>query len=237
VILSVKERIRTVPLFYGPIARLEEGEPRTRHLVRQGDDLVIDGFPRSANTYAYHAFCLAQKRHFRVGNHTHAAAQFHLARRYNVPAMLAIREPVGAVVSLTTYLKLESPRLPLERYIVFHRSVLRASDSFVVADFQDITTRFSHCVSRINQRFATRFRPGDDNCNDIAASIRGHERILSNHDGRPPGTRTTLPSSQKEVFHAKVRQALQSGRYAKLLASAHDLYQQLSEQSHLVRGP
>ena len=54
-----------------PVARLRgHGEP-----FDPGVDIVIEGFPRSANSVAVHAFRVAQDRPVRIAHHLHAPAQ------------------------------------------------------------------------------------------------------------------------------------------------------------------
>ncbi len=63
-----------------------------RRFVRRDSDVVIDGFERSANTFAYFAFMAANPTAHRVGHHTHSPAQFYWAARWGVPALLLLRE-------------------------------------------------------------------------------------------------------------------------------------------------
>ena len=52
--------------------------PRRKYrglLVDGGTQMVIEGFPRSGNTFAVFAFRHAQRRDIRVAHHLHAPAQ------------------------------------------------------------------------------------------------------------------------------------------------------------------
>jgi hypothetical protein len=94
-------RLKTLPLpsLTLPLARaLRRGE-----VVDARTDIVIEGFPASANTFAVAAFRLAQEpRYMRIAHHTHVPAQVIEATRLGVPAILLIREPMQAVLSVMT---------------------------------------------------------------------------------------------------------------------------------------
>src|SRR5580658_8003661 len=56
-------------------------------------ELVIDGFTRSATTFAVYAFQLAQDTPVQLAHHLHAPAQLIRAARRGVPAVALIRKP------------------------------------------------------------------------------------------------------------------------------------------------
>ena len=60
---------------------------------------MIDGYTRSASTYAVYAFQLSQARPVRVAHHLHAPAQLIEAARRGVPTLMVIREPRGALLA------------------------------------------------------------------------------------------------------------------------------------------
>lgn len=64
-------------------------------------DLVIDGFPRSANTWIYYNVQIAFPE-ARIAHHVHSWQQFLLARFYGIPSFLILREPDACVQSLVT---------------------------------------------------------------------------------------------------------------------------------------
>ena len=63
-------------------------------------DIVIEGFPRSANTFAVTAFELAQERPVTVAHHLHAAAHVVRAAQAGVPVIVLVRAPEDAIASV-----------------------------------------------------------------------------------------------------------------------------------------
>lgn len=131
---------------------------KSLRVARPGDDAVIDGFPRSSNTFATHAFFLTQGDDVKLGNHVHSAGQFVLAQRYRIPAMLVLRDPVQATLSLSVFDKRYTPPVAYYWYNLFHRKMLEL-EHFIVAPFEEVTSDFGVTIQRMNDRFGTSFAP------------------------------------------------------------------------------
>lgn len=104
-----------------PYLMLQRLRPRRRHLVVARDtEIVIEGYPRSANTFAVAAFMLAQERPVKMAHHLHAPAQVIRAVKWGIPTLLLIRQPEDAVLSLL----IREPGISAERalrdYIRFY---------------------------------------------------------------------------------------------------------------------
>ena len=111
-------------------------------LIGRHKALCIDGFPRSATTFAVAAFQFAQPQPIQVAHHSHAPAQVIAAARWGIPSLVTIRAPEESVLSTAVYLPYLTRGSALER----RTSILRAAvfpyrDTFVVGEFSDITTR------------------------------------------------------------------------------------------------
>lgn len=148
---------RNNPFVMGLFGRRNERPWNQRRVLRAGDDVLIDGFPRSANTFATYAFDAAQAERLKVGNHLHSPAQFKIASRNKIPAMLVIRDPVPSVISYMLYRPEIDARAGLMRYIYFHKPLHRLRDAFVVAPFEEVIRDFACSIDRLNERFGTQF--------------------------------------------------------------------------------
>jgi hypothetical protein len=116
-------------------------------------ELVIDGYTRSASTFAVYALQVAQPRPVRLAHHLHAPAQLIEAARRGVPALLLIREPRGAILSQLVREPGVALRDALVAYTRFHACLVPYLDRLLVADFETVTHDFGSVIRRLNSRF------------------------------------------------------------------------------------
>jgi hypothetical protein len=153
----VRSRLSEHPALYLPIARRRYPGP-SPEVIGPDTELVIDGYTRSASTFAVYAFQLAQDRPVRLAHHLHAPAQLLRAARTGVPALVLIREPQGTVLSQVVREPGVAVRDALVSYTRFYSRLIPCRDRFVVADFSEVTSDFGAVVRRLNARFDTSFR-------------------------------------------------------------------------------
>lgn len=191
-------------LFFG----LYSARPRYDGLlVGPETDLVIEGFPRSGNTFSVFAFKHAQSREVRVAHHLHAPAQILRAARLGIPALVLLRDPVDAVLSLMLRDPGFTAGRALRYYASFYETVARHGDGFVVGPFEEVTGDYGAVVGRINARFGTGFVPFDHtegNVERVFASIEASHRarrrdvVAEEQIARPSAARADLKASLKE---------------------------------------
>jgi hypothetical protein len=153
-------RVRTVasehPRIYLPFARRKYPGPSPR-VIGAETEVVIDGYTRSASTFAVYAFQVAQPRPVRLAHHLHAPAQLLEAARRGLPAILVIREPRGAVLSQVV----REPGVDLLdavwAYSRFYESLEPCREAFVVAGFDEVTSDFGAVVIRMNLTYGTSY--------------------------------------------------------------------------------
>ena len=154
-----RHRVRTqvfeYPALYLPFAR-HKYRGHSPEVISSETELVIDGYFRSANTFAVWAFQLSQERPVRLAHHLHAPAQLIAAARAGVPALLLLREPEGAILSELLYDRVALADA-LIAYSRFYTCLLPYLDSFVVGEFEQVTHDFAAVVRRLNERFGTGF--------------------------------------------------------------------------------
>lgn len=168
------------PSLYLSLARLFL-RPENKHLIVGKDtEIVIEGFPRSANTFAYRAFQMCQEREIRVAHHLHAPAQIIMAAKMNIPTVVQIRNPEDSVLSLVIRNPFISIKVALKQYILFYQAILPYRDHFVLAKFEDVTKNFGLIIRQINNKFDTRFREFEHNEKNVAMcyQIPSGDRII-----------------------------------------------------------
>jgi hypothetical protein len=127
--------------------------------IGSGTELVIDGYTRSATTFAVYAFQLSQDKPVRLAHHLHAPAQLIEAARRDIPALALIREPRGAILSQLIREPDVALRDALVAYARFYEHLLPYKARFVVGEFEQVTHDFGAVVRQLNRRFGTAFTP------------------------------------------------------------------------------
>jgi hypothetical protein len=133
-------------------------------LVRSpGVRVLIEGYPRSANSFTVAAFARAQgwpgSGGGRIAHHTHAPAHVLEAIRRGIPAIVLLRDPADAVLEFVVVKPDLSIRQALRGYLRFYAPLVAHADGFVTARFEEVTTDLGAVIARVNERFGTSFVP------------------------------------------------------------------------------
>jgi hypothetical protein len=158
------------PVLYLPLARISHrralnalgpgADPDAVPPVVDTDaDIVIEGYPRSANSFAVAAFRLAQERPVNIAHHRHVAAQVLGSIKLGVPTLVLIRAPEEAVPSLVARHPHVGMRGALLGYVRFYRPLIRHRTHIEWATFSEVTSDFGAVIRRINARYGTNFHP------------------------------------------------------------------------------
>jgi hypothetical protein len=191
-----------------PAARLRgRGEPFDANV-----DIVIEGYPRSANSFAVHAFRVAQDRPVRIAHHLHAPAQVIAATRASVPALVLVREPQDAVLEFVIAKGYVSIRQALRGYIRFYAPLVPLRGEFVVGPFQDVTTDFGRVMAEVNRAFGTSFRTFEHTDANVRSSFEAIEsdwamrlplgEAFERKVGRPSRLRERMKADLRPVYWA-----------------------------------
>ncbi len=126
------------------------------HRLKSDTELILEGFPRCANSFAVLAFQELQPGSVRLAHHTHVAATVHEGTRRGIPTVVLIRRPREAVSSVLVRRPALTPRNVLGTYCQYYRDVARLGP-LVLADFRVVTREFHRIVRQVNRLFGTRF--------------------------------------------------------------------------------
>lgn len=199
--------------------------PRYARLtVRPDSELVIEGYPRCANSFAVLAFERAQGRRLKMGHHLHAPAQIALGVRYRLPVLALIREPLGAVASLVTRHPDVSVEQAVEQYARFYESVLAYRDQLVLADFRAVTTDYGRVIGALNRKFGTRFVPYINSASEDEAVFAEIDQLNEDGEGGQVN-QLARPSEGKSELLAEARRRVEAHP---LFARAREVYGSLA---------
>lgn len=227
--LLVSAHIKTVPALFLPLAKLRENDHRIA--IRRDSDILFSGYWRCASHYAVYAFDVSQPRKVNVARHFHAPAQVKLAIRWNVPAVVLVRQPLEAIASATIFLEHEDPLPFLRFYNIYHRSLVEYRDRIVISDFERTTTDFASVIAEVNERYGRRFNlyektpENEDRVKELIRQQHGEGGI-----GRV--ARLPLPSHEKDYLKERIKEKLQSPEFALLLEEANQYYRYFASASH-----
>lgn len=194
-------------------------------LARTDTALVIEGFPRSGNTFSVAAFQIANGPQLHLGRHLHGAPHLLRAERLGVPAIALVRAPEDAVPSYLVRRGGLHAEDALVEYLDFYRTAWRARDAFVVGLFDEVTSDFGTVIDRVNVRFGTSFARYEATPENEAAAFELVEEmnrlecrgeVVESHVGRP--------SAERDARKAEIAASLERPRAVELLGRAQELY-------------
>jgi hypothetical protein len=218
-----KRALSASPALFIPAFYIFGKHDKRDYLISKDSEIVIDGPPRSANTFAYAAFKFAQGREMRIAHHLHVPAQIIRAVDLGVPAMALIREPTAAIRSLKLIFPYIDENNGLRNWMAYFGHIEPLMDKVVLADFNDVTTDFGTVIDAVNARFGTSFHRFEHTPENVAIVYREIEEM----DRRESGGSVTYvarPSQAKDEARAK----LSFDFDPELVAAAQALYTKLT---------
>jgi len=141
--------------------------------------LVIDGFPRSANSYAHVAFLYANGTDFPLCSHRHSHQSIRSGVKRGLPTIVLIREPGPAIASTLQHTPDTRPATAIDLYRTFYEGVLPVLDRVLVVTFEAATGEFGDVIRRCNAKFGTDFVPYERTEEAEAAVARMIERTTA----------------------------------------------------------
>ncbi len=200
--------------------------PFSEMAVRDETDICIEGFPRSANSYAVVAFKLDNPG-IKPGHHLHVPAQIMRACQLNKPVITVIREPQEAVASFLVFQSSVNVDLYLKLYIDFYKSLFSYQDKIIVADFKTVTSDFNSVIERVNQKYGTQFN-GIKDLNQRQNKIFSRLEEINRQFFAGHQQKSMAPDKRREKIKEQARQrVLKNSR----LAAAQQIYDSFIKES------
>ena len=210
-----------------PVYRLVSRLRHREKSVNENTDIIIDGFPRSGNTFAVTAFKFAQPGPSTVSSHIHAPIEIITAVRRGIPAIVLIRDPEDAAISFMIMLAENvSAKAAFDYYIRFYESLLPYKDRFVTCPFEVTTGDFGAAISAVNDKCGSSFAVFEhtaenaDRCFDIIDAEykewRGEIRELN----------VSRPSDSRKDIKNRLRELLRQPEVRETRERAYGIYQE-----------
>jgi len=210
------------PLFFECLAFLPQFRER---LISSQTDICIEGFPRSANSFAHEVFRLYNPE-AKCAHHIHAPMQVVKAVKLGIPCIVLIRNPIDAVTSVLIVDRALSKDVALKSYINFYKRIWNLRKKVVVAEFEEVTKDLCKIILSVNERYGTSFQISEIGPLEREAIFRiideGHKRQ------KLPTSLTPLPTEPKKRIKEEVILELKK---RPLLEQAESLYRDFLESS------
>ncbi len=217
------------PTLYFTLYRLFRTRQNLLGAVTPDTQLVIEGFPRSGNSFARRAFVMAQDEKVRIAHHFHVPAQVVRAARLRIPTLVLLRRPRDAVLSFVIWNPISVDQA-LRYYISFYETAEKYRDAYVLGLFEEVTEDFGRVIGRINDKFGTtfsQFRQDEENVNKVFAGIESHTR--NRFDKALWERKVQRPSAMREKMKHEMEYDLENPKRRRLIVRAEAVYDRLTD--------
>lgn len=195
--------------------------------VSNSTKLVIEGYPRSANTFALAKISTLNPA-LQLAHHVHGAGQLIKAINYGTPALVLIRYPVDAVASLIIRERHVSVDYALKNYNYFYRFVIKKYTHFYIADFLDVINDFDVIVEGLMAKYpGLALNEGDYANLDVSEEIK--EMDMRDNDNRGiDDNRISMPVNQREDIKNNLVEVIGNCK-SRYLQQSIEVYTQILE--------
>jgi len=196
-------------------------------MVTPETQLVIEGFPRSGNSFARVAFVQAQSERVRIAHGLHVPAQVIRAARWRIPTLVLIRRPRDAVLSFAIRDPISVDQA-LKYYLSFYETIEGYRDAYVLGLFEEVTEDYGRVIERINERFGTTYAPfrhDEENVGRVFARMEKNSR--KRYGEARWETKVSAPSDLKERMKREIGHELEDPGRKRLIAEAEAVYDRL----------
>jgi hypothetical protein len=217
-------------VFFGLYRLLRTRQDLTR-AVTPDKQVVIEGYPRSGNSFARRAFIMAQNETFDVtsiAHHLHVPAQVVLAAQWRIPTLVLIRRPKDAVLSLVIRDPISVDQA-LRYYISFYETAEKYRDAYVLGLFEEVTADFGQVIKRMNDKFGTSFSLFRHDEENVSKLFAGMETQARKKYGETLWERKVQrPAAVREKIKDEIEYELENPKRKKLIVRAEAVYDRLT---------
>jgi hypothetical protein len=196
--------------------------------VTSRTEIVIEGYPRCANSFAVTAFLQSQAKPVNVAHHLHSIAQIRRGVQLSLPTLVLLREPRAAILSLAIRKEHASPKWAAEEYVDFHSGALKVSNHVVFADFEEVISDFGAVIRRLNDRFGCSFSEFVHTPENVAKCYEQIDSYEKRDAGGVRATHVARPSEDRRQHKDAMAALLDSSKLIPLVEESQRLYQALT---------
>ena len=202
------------------------------HVINPATEIVIEGYPRSGNTFAVVALQFASNRVINIAHHLHAPAQVLRGVERGLPVLVLIRDPVDAIVSQA----IRHPRLSLRdclvTYTSFYRRLLPVADRVVKGHFKQVTSNYGTVIADLNRTFGTTFQTFIHSSSNVEAVFEVVDRLDQLDTTRRSAKETDTvarPTQERWMARSQYLARLMEPEFKRAVDTTRDMYRSFVE--------
>lgn len=212
-----------VTRFFGSLNILTNTFLKGGTFVTDKSDLVLEGYPRSGNTFCVAALFCSTNESISIARHRHEIGQLQQALKLKIPVNVIIRDPENSISSFVLRENV-SPSYALQYYISYYRFLLNHASDLFIFDFltylNNVETYTRFIIRKSN--YQGDILAFDDISKRIKEKIILMEQVDSGTIEIRPN-HVSLPSDYKELEKQKIIKFLRDKHKNKMNIAA-DLY-------------
>lgn len=189
---------------------------------------MVEGFPRSGNTFTVFAIQHLTDDEIHIASHVHHPSQFIKGSRLGLPTVVVIRPPIETLASYLIAGPHATASMVLREYDYYHRCVSKHAASLLLATFEQVTTDLASVIRRVNERWHTDFpeaTPDGDATEAIFERIDAqYEQFHADEDGM-----LARPDPDRRELNEQLRTELARPVHAARLARCNQVYFSLEQ--------
>jgi hypothetical protein len=197
-------------------------------VVDRKSDLVIEGYPGSANSFVRGAYLVANPD-LEIASHLHTISHVERARSLHRPTLVLLREPEGSIPSHVARFLNGDVAAGLASYIRYYEKLQRITEGVVYATFQQATADLTFVTARLNDAFGISLSAPDVQDQQVRAHIDDYlEEGGRLGFGADSAALWQIGNEARAASLSAVKAELNSPRNEHLLAKARRTYENIA---------
>lgn len=186
-------------------------------------EIVIEGFPRSANSYAANLFMSANPGVINIARHIHTISQIDVATRHNIPTLLLIRDPVGTISSFVKRFSEQDSQLLLRSYAQYYERIYAYRRDLVISDFPHTVSDLGPAIKELNLRYSKSFNlPNIENTLQVKEYLSSFSACGKGVKQLPPlGDPREIPAAKSLMADGNLLKAMEAYNKVKEFSVGH----------------
>ena len=177
-------------------------------------DLLIEGFPRSANTYLLHGIKILSKKNLNIASHLHNFSHVRESLKMDIKTIIIYREPADCIASYIIKFNIKPTywniKILAKAYIKFYKEILafKGLSNLMFISFEEITKNPEKCFIKIEKFLSTIFYKYDDTIDQKIKKKVIQKKLSANSNPSNFENEIALPNDSKKKIKYKIQKLI-----------------------------